>query len=162
MLYLPNIDFKTSNILGSDYHQDAGVGEPSLQPPTKVNNQTDNHKQKNSSESSGVHLRIFSNIVEQRNLKITTGKGRKNKVILPASPHPPGWHCSAPRAHFQLERVPLTGKNRVGWTTRLSGHHVKDPPRFHPTQRPAQLRCMEMPRNKEKEQGLPKRATQWE
>lgn len=45
-------------------------------------------EQKYTCKGAGVHLRNFSNTMEQNNLRRTTQKGRENSFILPASSTP--------------------------------------------------------------------------
>lgn len=46
-------------------HQDGGIPDSSLCPPTKINNFTAIHEQEELWESTGVHLQNFTNIAEQ-------------------------------------------------------------------------------------------------
>ena len=48
------------------YHQNGNVRNPSLHLPTKINNETASQEQKQLWESSGVQVRDFSNMVEEK------------------------------------------------------------------------------------------------
>lgn len=101
-------------------------------------------------ESSGVHLRNFSNTAEPKNLRITTQKGKEDSCILPASSHLTAhWHCSAPRGNSQLKRV-LPGEEE--WRERAAFRALQCtaqfPLQFQPSQRLTKQRCTKTARNK--------------
>ena len=64
-------------------------------------------------ESSGVHLRNFSNTAEPKNLRITTQKGKEDSSFCPHHPIPQASFASRERSP-QLEAVPLTRRGRAG------------------------------------------------
>ena len=67
-------------------------------------------------ESSGVHLRNFSNTAEQKDLRITTQKGKEDNSFCPHHPIPQASFASRERSP-QLDAVPLTRRGRAGWAT---------------------------------------------
>lgn len=90
-------------------YQDGSVGDPSLYPSTKINNYIAIQDEKQFQECSGVHLRNFSNTVDQKTWGKRLKKERKqfqSACIIPfpsaplreGAPHP--------------ERVSLTRKGR--------------------------------------------------
>lgn len=132
---------------------------------TKINNSSSIHWQMQLWESSGVHLRNFSNTVEQKFKNNGTKKRRKNVCLLPASSHFPNQHCSVPRENSPACKKPQSEENEDEWASSflsLWGHHMKNAFSFRPTQRPTKLRHTEAARNKEEKQGLPGSATQQE
>lgn len=70
------------------------------------------HEEKQLCESSGLHLRNFSNTIEQKNLRITTEEEKGDSFIFPASSHPRNGiaHCQEGTSQIVL----LSRKERAG------------------------------------------------
>ena len=100
-------------------HQEGSTGVSSLCSYSKVCNETDIHKHIPIWEGSGVHLRNFSKILEQKNLRIATQKGKENSSILPASSYPQNWHHSSWRGDTPAWKT-CPREERVRWATSFS------------------------------------------
>lgn len=99
--------------------------------------------------------------MEQKKLIITHKKGRKDSFIL----LPLSQHCSAVRGNSQASKYSSQWKMERRVSDHFPsyfGHHTKDPLWIHSIQRLANLRHMEMARNKEEKQDLSVSAASWE
>lgn len=84
-------------------------------------------------------------------------KGRKKSFTLPASFHSPGRHCPVLRRNSQTERLSFA-REKSSVSNQLPQPFrdcMKDPIQFHPTQRMAKLRYVEMRKNKVQGQEIP-------
>lgn len=115
-------------------------------------------------ESSRVHLRNFSNTVEQKKSEnnYTKRKGKTASFCL-HYPTPQMGTVQCQEGMPQLEKNPLTGKvqtsEQQGSSTSWGTMQV---PTLVSPQRAAKLRCREMAKSKEEDKGQPISATQWE
>lgn len=106
--------------------QDGEIGDLSLCSPTKLwstirqlsMNENGSGRGRSPlrklSEHSGPK-KPHKTIKQMKNRGKPHKKGRKSNSILPATSHPPGWHCWVSKGTSQLERVPLTGEGRREW-----------------------------------------------
>lgn len=88
-------------------------------------------------ETSGVHLRKFNNIVEQKDVRIPTQGEKAHSFIFLHYPILKARMTQQHKGTCQLERVYFTRKGNIGWTTsfsRLPEHCQKIPLQFHPSQ----------------------------
>lgn len=106
-------------------------------------------------KGSGVHSKIFSNTVEQKNLRITAKEEREHSFLLSESSQPQRRYYSAPRGNFPAKMSSVCQERESGWATSFSsfsGHHMKVLLRFHPTQT---SKAEMFNWKKEEKQGLP-------